>query len=194
MHVNKTAVILCGGMNIKRENVHKAFLIVDNERFIDRIIKSFKDFEEVIIVCKDKTLFYDYKDKVKIIEDEIKDIGPIAGLYTALKNSKSEEVMVVSCDMPLIDEYIINRICSIEFNEEALIPFVYGKSQYLCGIYKRDIIYKIKELIKNKEYAIKKLFNNISVRYIFPKNENNFININTFGDYVYLRRKSESLS
>ncbi|MGL4848700.1 MAG: molybdenum cofactor guanylyltransferase [Clostridium sp.] len=176
------AVILAGGESSRMNYSPKALLKYEDKLFIDREIEALKDFKEILVSCNDEKI----KEKIqgyKIIEDKIKNIGPIGGLYSVLSEVDDEKVLVVSCDMPFLKKEILNKLGSIDFKEECLIPTVNGKIEPFCGVYKKEILGKIKKSIEEEKYGLIRFIKGLNVKFIEINDENNFININTVEEY-----------
>lgn len=194
MNIKTSAVILSGGKNSRMNYNTKAFLSLNNERFIERIIRSLNSIDDIIISCNNPSLYQEFLDKCRLVEDEIKDIGPIGGIYSTLKSIKNDKAIVVAADMPFISEYVINSLINIDFKGDALIPVVCGKEQPLCGVYKKSALNKIKENIDNKNYKLKSLIKSLDVTYILINDERAMTNINTPFEYKEILKDSKKES
>ena len=86
--------------------------------------------------------------------------------------------------MPLISRELLNYMGRIEFQEDVLIPYTEGELQKFCAVYDKKMLNKIEYIIKNQEISFESLFNNISMRYIFPKDKGMFIDIDKLEKYI----------
>jgi len=83
-----TGIILSGGKN-SRMGVNKAFLELDGQRLIDKILDIYKNiFSEIIIVANDPLSYTEFSDTI-IVTDIYKGKGPLGGIYTGLFYSKT---------------------------------------------------------------------------------------------------------
>lgn len=191
MKVKTSAVILSGGKNSRMNYNTKAFLSLDNERFIERIIKRLNLIDDIIISCNNLSLYQEFLDTCRLVEDEVKDIGPIGGIYSTLKSIKNDKALIIAADMPFISEYVINSLINIDFKGDALIPVVDGKEQPLCGVYRKSALDKIKENIDNKNYKLKSLIKSLDVTYILMNDERAMTNVNTPEEYRKILKESK---
>ena len=191
MKLKASAVILSGGKNSRMNYNTKAFLSLDNERFIERIIKRLNLIDDIIISCNNLSLYQEFLDTCRLVEDEVKDIGPIGGIYSTLKSIKNDKALVIAADMPFISEYVINSLINIDFKGDALIPVVDGKEQPLCGVYRKSALDKIKENIDNKNYKLKSLIKSLDVTYILMNDERAMTNVNTPEEYREILKDSK---
>jgi len=115
-----TGVILAGGSS-KRYGQNKAFLEIGGIRLIDRITEEMKDiFERVILVTNEKK-GYEYLG-IPMLEDIIKELGPIGGIYTGLMSLSDQAGFFVACDMPFINKQLVRYMVDIQDNHSAVVP------------------------------------------------------------------------
>ena len=189
--INRAVIILSGGKNTRMNGKTKAFLSLDGYRFIDNILLASSDYKEKIISCNDISKYLEFKD-VKLVVDKFKEIGPIGGIYSALKETTLDEALIVAGDMPFLNKEILNFLGNYKFNEDVLVPVTNGKVQPLCSIYKKKVLETILKMIEEKDYKLKNLLNRLNVKYIDIENVENFSNINTVYEYEKILNKEKS--
>lgn len=187
--IKKSAVILSGGKNTRMNYKTKAFLEFRGNTFIERTLDAISDYEQKIISCNDVEKYKEFEDMALLVLDKFKEIGPIGGIYSSLKESEFQYSLVIASDMPFLNKEVLNYLGNYEFNNDALIPIVDGKIQPLCGIYKKDILSVIEKMINKKDYRLKNLLLNIDTKYINISDKDNFSNINTVEEYEKLIRR-----
>lgn len=187
--IKKTAIILSGGKNSRMNYKTKAFLKFNGDTFINRTLLAVADYEEKIISCNDFKVYKDFKNEALLVSDSFKEIGPIGGIYSALKKSSFSYALIVACDMPFLNKDILNYLGNYDFKEDALIPIVNGKIEPLCGIYKKSSVKIIENMIKDKDYKLMNLLKNLNTKYLDIKDNNNFLNINNPEEYSKLIKK-----
>lgn len=187
--IKKSAVILSGGKNTRMNYKTKAFLEFRGNTFIERTLDAISDYEQKIISCNDVEKYKKFEDMALLVLDKFKEIGPIGGIYSSLKESEFQYSLVIASDMPFLNKEVLNHLGNYAFNNDALIPIVDGKIQPLCGIYKKDILSVIEKMINKKDYRLKNLLFNIDTKYININDKDNFSNINTVEEYEKLIRR-----
>lgn len=190
MKLKASAIILSGGKNSRMNYKTKAFLTINREYFLERIIRSVDKLENIIISCNNFDLYKNYRENVILVEDEYKDIGPIGGIYSSLKIIKNDRAIVIAADMPFINSDIVNTLVEIDFKGDALIPIVNGKEQPLCGVYKRSSLEKIHNEILKENYKMKEILKKLEVTYIMINDSKVMTNINTPEEYKDIIKKN----
>ena len=184
--IQKTLAILAGGKSSRMNYNNKAKLIYNEKTFIKHIIQCGINFDEIIIISNDKQTYNEYN--IKVYEDIYKDKGALGGIYSALCNSKYDEVLCIACDMPLIKKQTLEYIANIKYQEDILIPQIDEKLQPLCAVYKKNLKNDIEESIIKDENKMM-YFVKIHTHKIIKNNLDSldFTNINTELEYRNLR-------
>lgn len=191
MKIEQSAVILSGGKNSRMGYETKAFLKLKNKKFIDIIIDALKDYDDIIVSCNNLEDYNYLKPKVTLIKDEVKDIGPMGGIYSCLKKCKYNKCLFVAADMPFINKELIDTLTNEDFKEEALVPIVNGKIEPLVAVYDKKIIHIIEELINNDDFKIRNLLKLVNVKYINITDDKAFINVNTKEEYESIKKEED---
>jgi Molybdopterin-guanine dinucleotide biosynthesis protein A len=185
----KTAVILAGGKS-SRMGFDKQFLKINEKRLIESMVNKLKkEFDDIIIVTNKPEQYID--STYKIVSDEIKGKGPMGGIHIGLKESSSEYVYFVACDMPNINidyiRYMKNAIKNLDV--DACITKRGYRLEHLNAFYSRDVIDEIENLLLEDHRAIVCLTNKVNTFYVEEKdarryspNWEMFFNLNTRED------------
>lgn len=114
---NFTGIILAGGKS-QRMGTDKGLLSLNGKPFIQHIYEAMQPiFGDNIVVVSSNTDYDTFG--YNRIEDFIADKGPVGGLYTALKLSKTKFNLVVSVDVPLITTELIQWLA--ESHEDSFL-------------------------------------------------------------------------
>jgi FdhD protein len=130
-----TGAILAGGTS-SRMGRNKALLEVNGSSIIAHTYRTLANlFHEVIIVTN---MPDDYRFiPCRKVPDIYPETGSIAGLHSALANSRTERTFVTACDIPFADQHIIRHLCSLlEDTHDAVIPYSEGGQEPLHAIYR----------------------------------------------------------
>lgn len=187
--INKTLAILAGGKSSRMNYNNKALLSYKEKTFIENIIEYGCDFKEVIIIANNKDIYKDFG--VRVVSDIFKGNGPLSGIHSALYNSRTDYVLCVACDMPLITKEVLNFLGNYGNNYEVLIPMVKGRLQPLCSIYSKDIIGTLEQSIEKHENKLQNIILNLNYKVVkeLEYKEREFYNFNTPNDLKILEEK-----
>ncbi|HEX9991010.1 MAG TPA: molybdenum cofactor guanylyltransferase [Chloroflexia bacterium] len=135
-----------------------------------------------------------------IAPDDAPGAGPLGGILTALNHSPYKRVLVVACDMPMLNPMLLRYMASLPGDYDALIPRwtdVSGRKRLetLHAIYSRGCIGPISERIKAGDLKVAALAEDIRVRYLeegemrrYDPGLQSFRNVNTPEDWEDLAR------
>lgn len=195
--MNIGALILMGGKNSRMEGNIKGLLKINEITFLEQIISVLEDFPTIYLSVNKRFSTEEIKKYeemgLSVIVDIYDDIGPIGGMYSAIKNCKEDYLFITACDMPFINKDLINVLQSNMKQNIDIALFSKNKLLYPLGaIYSKNVIPFMEKLISNKEYKLSKLIRN-SKFVELPLEDTNlsdniFENINTLQEYDQLIR------
>lgn len=176
---NITGIILAGGKS-SRMGTDKGFVVFKNKAFVQHIIEALQPLVDEIIIVSNN-LDYDVFG-FKRINDLIENAGPVAGVYTGLQYSKTENNLVISCDVPLINSETLSLLIdAIEDKKDVVQLESNGKSMPLIAMYKKQCKGVLYSLLQDGERRLRIALTNLKVKTIvLNKNQERFTsNINT---------------
>ena len=195
-----TGVILAGGKS-SRMGLAKEFLSVNGRPILDNVLDALNPlFSEILVVTNDKKRFPDLK-RAKVVEDLVRERGPLGGIYTGLRAASCEKAFFVACDMPFLHNALIRRLLDYARKNDCdcVIPRYAERIQPLHAVYSRKIIQTIEDLLKGKDLSVMQLIKRCKCKYIDANKEEaaSFLNINTPQDLKEIEayaRKIQSLA
>jgi molybdopterin-guanine dinucleotide biosynthesis protein A len=174
-----TGIVLAGGKS-SRMGSDKGLIKIDNKTFVENVIAAMEPLVNEIIIVSNKPE-YDQFGFYRV-EDDIKDSGPLAGLYSGLKYSNSEFNLVLSCDIPIIKTEILEKLIEVDYkNYEVTQIESHNKTMPLIAIYQKQCMHKCLELLQQDERRLRVAVNQLKTKTIvidseydpFVKNVNN---------------------
>ena len=190
-----SAIILAGGKN-SRIGKNKAFIeLPTGETILQHTINVLQEiFPEIIIVTnqsqdpefgKDAYL----KFNAQVVEDLIKESGPLGGIFTGLCYSVSKHNFVVACDMPFIKPALIRLLLEESGNYDVVIPEIDGEVEPLFAVYSKNCISVMFEHLQKQNLKIRQVLGKLNLRKIgreeidrLDPEHLSFFNINTQED------------
>ena len=179
---NITGIILAGGKST-RMGTDKGLLKIENKTFVACVIDAVKPLVDDIIIVSDNPDYDQFG--FKRIDDIIKEAGPVAGLYAGLKHSKTDDNLVLSCDVPMISTEVLGQLLKPEFYSYEVVQIrSKGKTMPLIARYKKDCLTTCYNLLMQGERRLRlavSQFNTKSVL-IDEKHSDVVKNVNTKED------------
>ena len=184
---NISGFILSGGKS-SRMGTDKASLKLYNSSFIERVIKVMAPFVDDITIISDNPDHDIYK--LKRLEDIIKESGPLGGLHTGLNHAKHNNVLVLSCDIPLISENIIETLINqADFSADVNQIESNGKTMPLIALYKKSCYRTFYKFLMNDERRVRVALKSLNTNAVKIDNtlDNHVQNINTKEEFEALK-------
>jgi len=188
---NITGIILAGGKS-SRMGLDKGLLRLNSSTFMSHIIEAVKPIVNNIIIVSNNPEYdaFGYKR----INDIIENSGPLAGLYSGLYHSKTENNLVLSCDVPLIKTFVLEQL--INFDNEIFDVVQLrskGRTMPLIALYKKQCIHKCLELLDNNEKRLRTAVAQLNTKTISNDSEwDQYVkNINTTSQFNTLKHELE---
>ena len=189
-HNNILPVVLAGGSS-KRFGEDKSQAKLRGKNLIDYILSEIiNEFNEVLIVTN-YPIKHLSSDKIKKIEDFKKDLGPLGGIFSAMKWARDKDksyqwIASFPSDTPFFKKAILDNFFEkINAKESELFFMKSNKKRHnIFGLWSIDLIDQLEKDLENGSRKVERWANDIGVKTIdisFEKNDP-FFNINTKED------------
>jgi len=141
----------------------------------------------------------EYRDsRAFLVPDLISDLGPMGGIWSAMKSTTDTAYFVLSCDLPFVSAEFIRFLISISADFDITVPH-YGKEHFepLCGIYSRTVLPELESHVRALDLKLPVLFQKIRLNAIQASplisrfNPNLFFNINSPEDLKHAEQYLE---
>jgi len=190
-HNKILGVVLAGGKSL-RFGTDKSQAILGNKNLINHVLdKILIKFDEILIVANHKIQF-NKNDKIYLISDYHKDLGPLGGIYSAMKwikdnNKPYEWIISLPTDTPFFEAKILDEFFNKTSEKEKKLFFIKSnnKRHNIFGLWSLDLFKSLeKDLLENNERKVETWANKIGVETININFEGQdpFFNINTTDD------------
>mgnify|MGYP000153061682 CR=1 FL=1 len=189
-HNNILGVVLAGGKS-QRFGEDKSQVKLGDKLLIDYILSEIIDeFNEVLVVSNNLINFKE-SEKISLIKDFKKNLGPLGGVLTAMKwvkdnNKDYQWISTFPADTPFFKNQILKDFLNKINIEEGKLFFIKSNNtrHNIFGLWSIDLIDKLEEDLENGDRKVENWANNVGVKIInmnFEKNDP-FFNINTKKD------------
>ena len=196
---NILGTVLAGGKS-QRFGEDKSQVKLGDKFLIDYILSEIvEEFREVLVVSNKSINFKDM-EKITLIKDFKKDLGPLGGILSAMKwvknNKKNYQwISTFPVDTPFFKKKILKDFLQSINLVESKLFFIKSnnKRHNIFGLWSIDLMDKLEEDLDRGERKVEVWANSIGVKIINMnfENEDPFFNINTKED---LKKALENLN
>ena len=189
-HNNILPVVLAGGKS-HRFGKDKSQAKLGDKILINYILSEIiSDFKEIVIVVNDP-IEHLKSEKIIKIKDSKKDLGPLGGVFSAMKwikdnRKKYQWIVTFPSDTPFFKTSILEEFLNKINKKESELFFMKSneKRHNIFGLWSTDLIDQLEKDLENGSRKVEKWADKIGVKIInmsFEK-EDPFFNINTKED------------
>jgi molybdenum cofactor guanylyltransferase len=156
-----TGIILAGGKST-RMGTEKGLQLLCGKPLINYAIDVLSGICSDIIISSSSEAYQSFG--FKIVPDEYPGIGPMGGIYSALRKSDTKNNIVLSCDLPFVSNGLLKFILESAAGYEVAVPWE-GNRHYepLCGYYSASVLDKMSVFIKAGNYKLPDFFEEIRI-------------------------------
>ena len=152
------AYILAGGFS-RRMGFDKTLIPFNGSPLILYLYRKVSQFFPTFVVTKpNKIETYKRLGIKNVIPDRFENLQtPLIGIYTALNHSEEKFNLILSADLPLLCNQLLEFFKYFQPEKEFLgfVPFLGGKYHFNCSVYSKGLIPYIKEALKKENFSIK---------------------------------------
>ena len=187
---NILGVVLAGGKS-QRFGEDKSQVKLGGKLLIDYILSEIiEEFKEILVVSN-SSIDYRKSEKISVIEDIKKNLGPLGGVLTAMKwvkdnNKDYKWISTFPADTPFFKHSILQKFLQNIQPEESRLFFIKSNNtrHNIFGLWSIDLMDKLEEDLNKGERKVEVWANSIGVKTINIEfqNEDPFFNINTKDD------------
>ena len=189
-HNNILGTVLAGGKS-QRFGEDKSQVKLGDKLLIDYILSEvIEEFKEILVVSN-SLIDFRKSEKITVIEDIKKNLGPLGGVLTAMKwikdnNKDYKWISTFPADTPFFKRSILQKFLQGIQPEESKLFFIKSNNtrHNIFGIWSIDLMDKLEEDLNKGERKVELWANSIGVKTINIEfqNEDPFFNINTKED------------
>ena len=196
-HNNILGTVLAGGKS-QRFGEDKSQVMLEGKLLIDYILSEISsEFREILVVSNNKIDFKN-SEKISIIEDFKKGLGPLGGVLSAMKwvkenNKDYKWISTFPADTPFFKKEILQKFYKkIEIEKSRLFFIKSNKTRHnIFGLWSIDLLDKLEEDLNKGDRKVELWANSVGVEVIDMdfKNIDPFFNINTKQDLEKAKEK-----
>lgn len=182
-------LILAGGKSSRMGGKHKGFLQMEEETFMERLIRELTQRAEYLWISYGTDIHANYEG-CRVVMDEYPGCGPIAGIHAGLCACESEMLMVSACDMPFLKKELYDLLEREIEDHDGVVPVVGGRTHPLASIYRKRILPVLEAQLTSGNYRLKDALAELDIVYVDVSEQAEYVrmlqNINTIEEYQNL--------
>ena len=150
------------------EGQKKLFLRYGGETFCQRILHACDCLPAVYLSVDKKDPYQEAG--LPMVEDRWREIGPIGGIASGLVSCKEDALLVMACDMPMIDPESVQQLLDTyrENTSVILVAEQNGRIHPLFGIYPKHVLSVAMQMIREGDYRMMHLLERAGYRTLEP--------------------------
>jgi molybdopterin-guanine dinucleotide biosynthesis protein A len=192
-----TAAILAGGRARRLGGRDKAALAVGASSILDRQLMALRALTPHLLIVGGNPS-HGQTAAIRVVPDRIPGAGALGGLYTALAEAPTEQVLVIACDMPFVTAPFLARLAALGAAggpvADAVVPRDARGLHPLCASYARRIAGRLRAHLDAGRLRVIDALSELEVRHMGPDELEPFdrdgrllLNVNTPDDYARAR-------
>jgi len=190
-----TSIVLAGGKSL-RMGSNKVIKLLDGQSLIERVLERLKPLSNRILIVTSENVDLALTGSPEVVVDLYSDQGPLGGIYTGLMASESPYNLVVACDMPFLNQGLLQHMMGLAPGFDAVVPRPAGDNvEPLHGIYSQSCRGKMRQWLEQGKLQINRFLKTVRVRHLeraecqrFDPELLSFFNINTQADLDWAAR------
>ncbi len=185
------AIVLCGGIS-RRMGTDKGLLKPEEKTWAATAADKLQQLSLPVLYSINQQQFSLYKSYFPVAEliiddEELIVKGPLSGLLSIHKKYPSNNLLVLACDMPLMQTSLLKTLLDMALSNPNFDAWLYKNNEEpepLCAIYSANALAKTLSLLQQgqlKKFSMKYMLEQINAFY-FPltvEQQQYFRNINT---------------
>ena len=186
--IDITAGILAGGKS-RRMGRDKASLPHGEHSFLEHLAGELTDFAQILVSVDDAAHWEGLP--YPVVEDELREFGPVEGIYQLLRRAQTPYLLVVATDMQNLTAAFLRDFVACLHPEDRCMVVCDGELlEPLCCVYHKDALPVLEQLRRENVRRPRALFLLLSTRYVelssLGYGAEIVANINTKQDYAAL--------
>lgn len=185
-----SAVIIAGGQS-RRFGGDKSLFNYQGKPLIEHVINAVRPVISRITIAGDDAGKFSHLG-LDSYPDSIPGMGPIGGVYTALRRAISERIFVFACDMPGLNRDLIRYMAALSKKFDITVPVIGGWYEPLHAVYSKACLIPLEKSIQSGNRQIIRFFEDAAVRKVTEEEIRTFTDPQTVFRNINYRSDAEN--
>ncbi|SHK18796.1 molybdenum cofactor guanylyltransferase [Thermocrinis minervae] len=174
--------ILAGGKS-RRFGQDKTLYPIEGKPMILHVVELARRVSERVFILSKDVQKYAFIKGVDILKDYVHEQFALAGVYTALKRTSYEKVLILSADMPYLRPDILTHLWKSSQPDVSLYK-VNEKLYPFPGVYYRSVLPPLEDYILKGRRRVGKFLELLRINTLTSEEKRAFTNVNTLEDIL----------
>jgi molybdopterin-guanine dinucleotide biosynthesis protein A len=175
-------LVLAGGQS-KRMGQDKALLRIDGETQLSRAVQLLEPLvDRVFVSARADQMDEPERKKYRQIVDRYRDLGPLAGILSAMEEHPDASWLVLACDLPHVDELTVRHLLDSRSPDQPFSAYTSshdGLPEPLCAFYSAGSYSIVKAFADDGVICPRKILIRTDTQLLEQPNPESLHNINT---------------
>lgn len=174
-----TGIILAGGKS-SRMGTDKGLMRLNGKPMIQHILDPMAKICQRILIVTGNPMYGMFG--FELVADEAPDYGPVMGILSGLKQSKTERNLVLSCDAPFVTFELLKDLV-LKSDDTQVAAACSSKGIHpLIAVYNRSCLPVFEDAVINDEHRLRTVLESLNVRELQIDDEELVRNVNEQAD------------
>ncbi|MBL4587162.1 MAG: molybdenum cofactor guanylyltransferase [Flavobacteriales bacterium] len=176
-----TGIILAGGKST-RMGIDKGLMRLDGKPMIQHILDPMAKICQRILIVSGNQMYGMFG--FELVNDEASDYGPVMGILSGLRQSKTERNLILSCDSPFVTFELMKQLVLLSDETDVVAAHSEKEIHPLIAVYNRNCIPIFEKAVADDEHRLRTVLEKLKVEElkVESSSEHQVRNINTQTD------------
>lgn len=171
-----TGIILAGGKST-RMGQDKGLMRLKGKPMIQHILDPMAKICQRILIVSGNPMYGMFG--FELVKDEAPDYGPVMGILSGLRQSKTERNLVLSCDAPFVTFELMKQLVHLSDETDVVAAHSEKGIHPLIAVYNRSCIPIFEQAVANDEHRLRTVLEGLKVIELEVIEDRLLRNINT---------------
>lgn len=174
-----TGIVLAGGKST-RMGTDKGLIRLNGKPMVQHVLDPLARVCHRILVVSGNPMYGMFG--FELVKDETPEFGPVMGILSGLRQSKTERNLILSCDAPFITLNLLKQLVLLSDDADVVAASSDKGIHPLIAVYKRSCIPVFEQAVADGEHRLRTVLEQLKVEELKVENDELVRNMNTQAD------------
>ncbi|MCF8462046.1 MAG: molybdenum cofactor guanylyltransferase [Flavobacteriales bacterium] len=174
-----TGIVLAGGKST-RMGTDKGLIRLNGKPMVQHVLDPLARVCHRILVVSGNPMYGMFG--FELVKDEASEFGPVMGILSGLRQSKTERNLILSCDAPFVTFDLLKQLVLLSDNADVVAASSEKGIHPLIAVYRRTCISVFEQAVADGEHRLRTVLEQLKVEEMKVENDDLVRNMNTQAD------------